>query len=63
MKAGEFPSAVIYNVAPGVPLTVTVTHATCKQAAFPFTQDGVDYTGGISTEAGEVTGFARIFLQ
>jgi hypothetical protein len=63
VKGGQFPSAVIYNVAPNAPLTVTATLATCTQVAFPFTQDGVDYTGMISTQAGEVTGFARVFLQ
>jgi hypothetical protein len=63
VKGGQFPSAVIYNVATGVPLTVTVSHPTCSQAPFPFTQGGVVYTGGISTESGEVTGFAKIFLQ
>ncbi|MGO8994001.1 MAG: hypothetical protein ACLQVI_11780 [Polyangiaceae bacterium] len=63
VKEGEFPSAVIYNAAPNVPLTVTVTHPTCTQVAFPVTQNGVEYTGEMSTEAGEVTGFARIFLQ
>jgi hypothetical protein len=63
VKGGQFPSAVIYNVAPNTPLTVTATQATCTQVAFPYTANGVDYTGVISTQAGEVTGFARIFLQ
>jgi hypothetical protein len=62
-QAGEFPSAAIYNVEPGVPLTVTVTGSSCSQAPFPVTQEGVEYTGGITTQPGQVTGFARVFLQ
>jgi hypothetical protein len=62
-QAGQFPSAILYNVDPGVQLSVTVTVPGCTQVPFPFTQDGVDYTGGISTQAGQVTGFARVFLQ
>jgi hypothetical protein len=62
-QAGQFPSAAIYNVEPGVPLTVTVSGSSCSQAPFPVTQEGVEYTGGITTQPGQVTGFARVFLQ
>jgi hypothetical protein len=62
-QAGQFPSAVLYNVEPNVQLTVSATVPGCTQMPFPVTQDGVDYTGGISTLPGQVTGFARIFLQ
>jgi hypothetical protein len=63
VEAGQFPSAVIYNVQTGVQLDVTVTQATCKEVAFPYTTGGVEYTGGITTQPGLVTGFARIFLN
>jgi hypothetical protein len=61
--ANEFPTAVIYNVEPGVPLTVSVEAGQCTQTAFPIDRDGVRYTGAVTTEAGSVTSFARIFLQ
>lgn len=61
--ANEFPTAVIYNVEPGVPLSVSVEAGSCTQTAFPLDRDGVRYTGGVTTEAGSVTSFARIFLQ
>ncbi len=61
--SGEFPSAVIYNTDPGVPLSVTVAEGSCAPVTFPFTTDGVSYTGGISTEPGLVTSFTRVFLQ
>ncbi len=63
VKAGEFPSAVVYNVQPGVQLSVSVTQASCKEVPFPYTTGGVEYTGGIMTKPGLVTGFARIFLN
>jgi hypothetical protein len=63
VKGGEFPSAVVYNVQPGVQLSVTVTQASCKEVPFPYTTGGVEYTGGITTQPGLVTGFARIFMN
>jgi hypothetical protein len=63
VTAGQFPSAVVYNVQPGVQLSLTVTHASCSEAPFPVQQGAVKYTGGISTESGQTTGFARVFLQ
>jgi hypothetical protein len=63
VKAGEFPSAVVYNVQPGVQLAIAVTQASCKEVPFPYTTGGVEYTGGITTQPGLVTGFARIFLN
>jgi hypothetical protein len=61
--AGQFPSAVIYNVQPGVKVSVEVKLDKCTESAFPVAKDGVSYTGGIVTEPGESTSFARIFLQ
>jgi len=63
VTAGQFPSAVLYNVDPGVQLSVEVTSETCKLAAFPVEKDGVRYTGGIVASPGEATSFARVFLQ
>ncbi len=62
VKGGEFPSAVFYNVQPGVQLSVTVK-SSCTEQPFPVQQGSVLYTGGISAEAGEATAFARVFLQ
>ena len=61
--AGQFPSAVVYNVQPGASVTVGATVANCTVAPFPITKDGVTYTGGITTEAGSSTSFERVFLQ
>ena len=63
VQTGEFPSAVIYNLPVGVPITVTLESKGCKQAAFPFTHDGMTYDANISVEAGDVTSFQRLFLQ
>jgi hypothetical protein len=58
------PSAVIYNVQPGVPLTLFVGETQCTQVPFPTVQGAIRYTGGgIETEAGGVTTFADVFLQ
>ena len=61
--AGEFPSAVIYNLQPGVAITVTVESPSCTQAAFPIVSNGITYLATVSTEAGDVTSFQRLFLQ
>ncbi len=63
VQKGEFPSAVIYNLQPGVPITVTLHNEACKQVAFPFAHDGITYEATVSTEAGDVTSFQRLFLQ
>ncbi len=47
------PVAVVYNVTPGAPLDLQITHPTCKQAAFPFTYQGKIYTGDVPTKATE----------
>jgi hypothetical protein len=63
VQPGEFPSAVIYNLPVGVPITVTLDSKSCKQAAFPFAHDGMTYDATITVEAGDVTSFQRLFLQ
>jgi hypothetical protein len=64
MKAGELPSAVIYNLPPGVAVNVQIEHPTCHQAPFPVvTNGGVTYLAGVTTQPGNVTAFQRIFLQ
>jgi hypothetical protein len=63
VQHGEFPSAVIYNVQPDVPVTVTVTSPNCKQAPFPVVMNGITYEAQVQTEPGQVTAFQRLFLQ
>jgi len=63
VQPGELPSAVIYNLPPGMPVTVTLENESCKQAPFPFTQNGITYEANVKTEAGDVTAFQRLFLQ
>ncbi len=63
VQKGEFPSAVIYNLQPGVPITVTLHNKSCEQAPFPFAHGGITYGASVSTEAGDVTSFQRLFLQ
>ena len=63
VKAGEFPSAVVYNVQPGVNVSLKVTETSCTQAAYPFTQGPVEYTGIMTTQPGQTTSFARVFMQ
>jgi hypothetical protein len=63
VQDGEFPSAVIYNLQPGVPITVTLNNGSCSQVPFPFTQNGITYDATVTTEAGDVTAFQRLFLQ
>ncbi len=63
ISAGEAPSAVIYNVPPGVALTLSVNSPSCTQAAYPFTQGVLTYTGAMKVEAGNAVTAARVFLQ
>ena len=63
VQPGEFPSAVIYNLPVGVPITVKLESKDCKQAAFPVTHDGMTYGATISVDAGDVASFQRLFLQ
>lgn len=69
---GEIPSVIFYNVTPGQKITLTITHPTCKQAAFPFTDPlmaTISYTGNVTTVAANPGGgsptasYARFFLQ
>lgn len=61
--AGQAPSAVIYNINPGVALTLSVTSPTCTQAPYPITQGALTYTGAMKVEAGTAVSAAKIFLQ
>ncbi len=63
VAAGQAPSAVIYNIPPGVALTLSVTSSTCSQTAYPVTQGALTYTGAMQVEAGASVSAAKIFLQ
>ena len=61
---GESPHIAIYNIAVGVPVSVTVSHPTCKTSAFPYTEGVVTYTGqNITTEGGDTNTVVRLFLE
>jgi hypothetical protein len=47
------PVAVVYNVNPGDPVAVELTHPTCKIAAFPSTFDTRTYSGRVRTVGAE----------
>ncbi|HEY2509936.1 MAG TPA: hypothetical protein VGI39_03745 [Polyangiaceae bacterium] len=61
---GIFPSAVVYNLAPGKP-TVTATSPKCTQIPFPYTDPttGLTYDGTVTTEGGQGTSFLRVFMK
>jgi len=62
----ELPSAVIYNVTPGTPVQITVTHPTCKQVAFPVADPDIPtilYTGNVTTEGGAAASFTRLYVE
>ena len=66
VTAGELPSAVIYNLPPGAPVQLTITHPTCKQVAFPTPDTdapNIVYTGNVTTEAGNSAGVLRYYLE
>jgi len=51
---GQRPVADIYDVAPGAPLKLQVSHPTCHQAPFPVsTGAGATLTGTVTTRASE----------
>jgi hypothetical protein len=72
-ESGAFPHAVLFNLPPGKPITVTVSHPTCKPSAFPVTKDlsadglgsgNVTYVSPtLTTSAGKNTSFLRVFLE
>ncbi len=62
-QEGAFPSAAIYNLPTGVPITVSITGGTCTPSTFPVLYNGISFDPAVSTEAGNVTAFSRIFLQ
>jgi hypothetical protein len=67
-QAGQFPHAVAFNIPPSTPITVTVTHPTCKMKAFPVDKPvdtgTITYVSAtISTLPGKATSFTRVFLQ
>ena len=47
------PVADIYNLTPGVPLTVQVNHPTCQQVPYPAAYGGGTLTGQVPTKAAE----------
>lgn len=63
VQEGEFPSAVFYDVQPGVPLSLTVKHAECTQAPYPVTYGNVEFTGHVQAESGATVAYATLFLQ
>jgi hypothetical protein len=63
---GEFPTAILYNIDPKAPVKVTVTHPTCKQVAYPLQDPDrppIKYTGNVTLEAGDVTSYARAWVE
>lgn len=57
------PVAAVYNVPAGSAVDVTVTHPTCKHAAFPVTVSGITYNGKVAVEAGDVNSVLYHYLQ
>jgi hypothetical protein len=47
------PVADIYDVPPGSPITLTVTHPTCALAPYPVTVTGGSFDGQVATKAAE----------
>jgi hypothetical protein len=60
---GAFPSAAIYNLPTGVPITVSITGGTCTASTFPVLYNGISFDPAVSTQPGNVTAFSRIFLE
>lgn len=63
ITAGQAPSAVIYNITPGVALTLSASSPTCSQKPYPVTQGVLTYTGAMQVEPGDAITAARVFLQ
>jgi hypothetical protein len=61
--AGEDPVAAAYNLQNNVPITLALTHPTCKQAAFPHTEGTITYTGNITTEGGDGNSYVITFIE
>jgi hypothetical protein len=65
-QAGQFPHAILYNLDPGVAITLTVTPPAgsgCRAQAFPVDAQGIRYTSAkISPPGGKALGFLRLFL-
>lgn len=59
----NIPQVAVYNVPVGQQIDVTITHPTCKQAAFPVTVKNVTYTGKVNVEAGDANSVAFYYLQ
>ena len=47
------PVADLFDLAPGAPVTVQITHPTCTQAPYPVAFGGGSLTGTLATEACE----------
>lgn len=76
VQAGQLPSAIIYNLQPTTSTSlfnsVTVTHPTCTQKAFPtsnLSAPTIVYTGNVRLDVAYPTGsppvvsFMRVFLE
>lgn len=62
MTDDVFPSAVIYNLTPGVSHTISITSPTCTMAPYPFAYQGLTWDGSVNTETGDAISFVRVFL-
>lgn len=62
-KDDELPTAVIYNLPTGRDIQVEIEHSSCKVVPFPYVYTGITYLAQVKTEAGDVTSFARFFLE
>ena len=61
--ANETPSAIVYNLPPGIPITLTVTHPRCSQLPYPVTLGAITFTGEMQVEAGDALTASRVFLR
>jgi hypothetical protein len=60
---GQRPVADIYDVTPGVPITVQVSHPSCHQAPFPVSMgSGARLTGTVTTKASEPGDFSSAIV-
>lgn len=63
VSKGQSPAINVYNIPAGDNLTLTLTHPTCKQVPFPYTEGNATFTGNTVTEAGKSNSALVLFLQ
>jgi hypothetical protein len=63
VQDGAFPSAAIYNLPVGVPITVSIQGGTCTPSTYPVTYQGISFDATVATQPGNVLAFSRVFLQ